>query len=138
MLDVGTMAPDFEATLDDGTSFRLSDLRDKKNVVLYFYPAAFSGGCTRQACQFRDSYEAISAYDAVIIGVSKDTASKHTASRQRYNLGFPMIRATDDLLRTYDVKTFLRIRARVTYVIDKAGMVRSAFRHDIAIGRHVD
>src|SRR4051794_14474280 len=119
MLDVGTMAPDFEATLDDGTPFRLSDLRDKKNVVLYFYPAAFSGGCTRQACQFRDSYEAISAYDAVIIGVSKDTASKHTAFRQRYKLGFPMIRATDDLLRTYDIKTFLRIRARVTYVIDR-------------------
>jgi peroxiredoxin Q/BCP len=138
MLEVGTIAPDFEATLDDGTLFRLSDLRGKKNVVLYFYPAAFSGGCTRQACQFRDSYDAISDYDAVIIGVSKDTASKHTAFRERYNLGFPMIGATDGLLRNYDVKTFLGYRARITYVIDKSGVIRSAFRHDIAIGRHVD
>ena len=138
MLDVGSMAPDFAATLDDGTPFRLSELRGQKNVVLYFYPAAFSGGCTKQACQLRDNYDVISEHDAVIIGVSKDTAAKHAAFRERYSLGFPMVGATKELLDTYDVKSFLGLRARITYVIDKAGIIRSAFRHDVAIGRHID
>ena len=105
---------------------------------MYFYPAAFTSGCTKQACAFRDNYDAISEYDAVIIGVSTDAASKHAAFRERYNLGFPMVGATKDLLKTYDALGFLGLRARVTYVIDKAGVIRSAFRHDVAIGRHVD
>ncbi|MGE0059636.1 MAG: redoxin domain-containing protein, partial [Dehalococcoidia bacterium] len=53
MLKVDQPAPDFETVLDDGSPFRLSDLRGDKNVVLYFYPADFTGGCTAQACSFR-------------------------------------------------------------------------------------
>jgi len=137
MLKVGTPAPDFEATLDDGSSFRLSDLRADKNVVLYFYPKSFSGGCTAQACSFRDNYDSISAYDAVIVGVSADAVDSQAAFKTRYELGFPLVADEDKRVSNlYGTIGSFGIRARVTYIIDKQGVIRSAFRHDIAIGRH--
>jgi thioredoxin-dependent peroxiredoxin len=132
-------APDFETTLEDGTPFRLSDLRGKQNVVIYFYPADFTGGCTAQACRFRDNYDAVKAYDAAIIGVSGDSAESHASFREKYSLGFPLIADEDrSIAALYDVKSSIpKIRPRITYVIDKQGIIRAAFRHDVAIGRHL-
>jgi peroxiredoxin Q/BCP len=139
VLQPGTTAPDFTAQLDDGSEFRLSDLRGEKNLVLYFYPKDFSQGCTRQACSFRDSYHAVKAFDALIVGVSRDSDASHASFREEHGLEFPLISDTDgSLARLYDVTSMLPlIRPRVTYVIDKQGVIRTAFRHDIAIGRHL-
>lgn len=139
MLAPGTVAPDFTARLDDGSEFRLAEMRGPKNVVLYFYPKDFSQGCTRQACAFRDSYAAVQAYDAVIIGVSRDSEASHASFKQEHALSFPLISDADGRLSDlYDVKSVMPvIRPRVTYVIDKQGVIRSAFRHDLAIGRHL-
>lgn len=138
MLGIGTQAPDFETTLDDGTRFRLSDLRGSRNLVLYFYPADFTAGCTSQACSFRDNYDAIQKYDAVIVGVSKDPAEKHVSFRERHNLGFPLIADEDRAIaKQYEATSRLPIPPRITYVIDKQGVIRAAFRHDLAIGRHL-
>jgi peroxiredoxin Q/BCP len=138
MLRAGDIAPDFTAPLDDGSTFRLSDYRGRKNVVLYFYPAAFSGGCTAQACSIRDSYDAVGRNDAVLFGVSADSAQRQADFREKHHLPFPMITDPDKrLLRLYDTLAFGVIRLRVTYVIDKAGIIRAAFRHDLRIGRHV-
>jgi peroxiredoxin Q/BCP len=139
MLKAGDSAPDFEALLDDGSTFRLTDYRGSKNVVLYFYPADFTAGCTAQACSFRDSYAAITAYDAIIVGVSHDSAESHRSFKEKHHLSYPIITDPDGRLeQLYDVKSSLPlIRPRVTYVIDKAGVIRTAFRHDIAIGRHL-
>src|SRR5690606_6970381 len=110
-----------------------------KNVVLYFYPADFTGGCTAQACSFRDNYDTIKRFDAVIVGVSGDSAESHVSFREQHGLGFPLISDPDrTLAELYDVKTSVpKLRPRVTYVIDKQGVIRAAFRHDIAIGRHL-
>jgi peroxiredoxin Q/BCP len=139
LLQPGQQAPDFEANLDDGSSFRLADHRGQRNVVLYFYPRDFSGGCTAQACSFRDSYASIGAYDAIIVGVSRDSAESHRAFKEKHGLAYPIVTDPDGTLAdTFDVRTALPlIRPRVTYVIDKAGVIRAAFRHDIAIGRHL-
>lgn len=139
MLSVGTPAPDFSARLDDGSEFRLGSQRGEKNVVLYFYPRDFSAGCTKQACSFRDSYAAVQAYDALIIGVSGDSEASHASFKAEHGLSFPLIADADGRLRElYGVTTRLPLlRPRVTYVIDKQGVIRSAFRHDIAIGRHL-
>jgi peroxiredoxin Q/BCP len=139
MLQSGLPAPDFSARLADGGEFRLSALRGVKNVVLYFYPKDFSQGCTRQACSFRDSYAAVQAHDAVVVGVSRDSEASHASFRQEHGLGFPLISDEDGRLgELYDVKGVLPLlRPRVTYVIDKRGVIRSAFRHDVAIGRHL-
>ncbi len=139
MLQVNTTAPDFETKLDDGSSFRLSALQGKKNVVLYFYPADFTGGCTAQACSFRDNYDAVQAFDAIIVGVSGDSVEKHVAFKEKHSLGFPLIADEDRRIATkYEVTSAIpMIRPRITYVIDKEGVIRSAFRHDLAIGKHL-
>lgn len=139
MLAVGTLAPDFTARLDDGTEFRLADMRGDKHVVLYFYPKDGSSGCTAQACSFRDSYAAIRAYDAVIYGVSGDSEESHRSFKADHALSFPLISDPDGRIRDlYEVKSTLPgFRPRITYVIDKQGTIRSAFRHDIAISRHL-
>ena len=139
MLTLNQPAPDFETTLDDGTPFLLSDLRGEMNIVLYFYPADFTGGCTAEACSFRDNYDTVKRYDAVIIGVSNDSQESHVSFREKHNLGFPLISDPDRRIAgLYEVTSSLpKIRPRITYVIDKEGVIRAAFRHDIAIGRHL-
>ena len=89
MLKAGTKAPLFEAPLDDGSTFRLADLAGDKNVVLYFYPKDFTAGCTKQACDFRDGDASIRAYDAVIVGISRDSLESHRAFKERYSLSLP-------------------------------------------------
>lgn len=139
MLNVGSPAPDFTAKLDDGTTFRLADQRGQKNVVLYFYPKDFSAGCTKQACSFRDSFASIGRYDAMILGVSSDSEDSHRSFRERHELSFPLISDPDGKLSDlYEVRSLIPIyRPRITYVIDKQGIVRGAFRHDLAIGKHL-
>jgi thioredoxin-dependent peroxiredoxin len=139
MLRVNSPAPDFEATLDDGSPFRLSGLRGEKNVVLYFYPKDFSGGCTRQACSFRDNYNAVKGYDAVIIGVSSDDEESHRRFKEEHSLPFPIITDPDrKVSELYGLRPILGlIRPRATYVIDKQGVIRKAFQHNVFIGRHL-
>jgi peroxiredoxin Q/BCP len=141
MLAVGTQAPDFTATLDDGSTFHLADHRGARNVVLYFYPKDFTPGCTKEACGFRDNYGAIYAYDAIIAGVSGDTEGSHASFREQHNLPFPLIADPEkELLAKYDARggLFAFMPPRATYVIDKEGVIRAAMRHDIFVGRHVD
>jgi peroxiredoxin Q/BCP len=139
MLAPGTPAPDFTATLDDGTEFHLADYRGKKHVVLYFYPKDFTPGCTAEACSFRDNYSAIAAYDAIIIGVSGDSAESHAAFREKHSLPFPLIADPEGRLRAlYDAKGWIPwMPPRVTYVIDKEGIIRAAMRHDFRVTAHV-
>lgn len=139
MLRPGTPAPDFTATLDDGSTFRLADERGKRHVVLYFYPKDFSPGCTAQACSFRDNYDAIRARGAVVIGVSADDTVSHARFRERHALPFPLIADPERRLHElYDVKGWLPfLPPRVTYVIDREGIIRAALRHDLRVSAHV-
>ena len=139
MLKIGTEAPDFEAPLDDGGAFRLSDWRGKSNVVLYFYPKDETPGCVREACGFRDIYADIEREGAAVIGVSTDTAERHRAFRAHHGLPFPLVADVDKRVsELYEARgLFGLMTARITYVIDRAGIIRAAFRHEIAIGGHV-
>jgi peroxiredoxin Q/BCP len=141
MLKVGEKAPDFAAAMDGGTEFRLSEWYGKKYVVLYFYPKDFTVGCTRQACAFRDNYKEILKNDAIIVGISTDSAESHRAFREKYALPFPLIGDTDKKVTAlYDAERRFSFPGaqRVTYVIDKNGVICGAFRHELAIGRHQD
>lgn len=140
MLSVGTPAPPFQSTLDDGSTFDLAAQKGQKNVVLYFYPKDFTPGCTKEACSFRDNYDAISGYDAIIVGVSSDSSGRHQEFREKHDLPFPLIADSDGKLRKlYDAKGLLPFMPpRITYVIDKEGVIRTASRHDIQVDRHVE
>jgi peroxiredoxin Q/BCP len=138
MLTAGTTAPDFTAPLDDGSSFTLSASRGRKHVVLYFYPKDFTAGCTAQACSCRDSYGAIAAHDAIIVGVSSDGADSHASFKERHGLPFPLVADRDGWLRErYDVKGWIPwVPPRITYVSDKEGVIRAAIRHDFRVREH--
>ena len=139
MLNEGTQAPDFEGEADDGSTFRLADYRGRKNVVLYFYPKDFTPGCTREACNFRDESEALEKYDAIVVGISSDTTESHSSFKEQHKLPFPLIADPDKrIIKTYEALGLLGfITARVTYVINKQGVIRKGFRHDLSIGKHL-
>ena len=90
MVSEGDAAPDFELTSDGGETVRLSDLRGRP-VVLYFYPRDDTPGCTKEACGFRDAYDAFAERDAVILGVSPDTEASHVRFKEKYDLPFVLL-----------------------------------------------
>jgi peroxiredoxin Q/BCP len=139
MLNVGTAAPQFTATLDDGSTFDLASFLGAKNVVLSFYPKDFTGGCTAQACSFRDNYSLVGQYDAVLFGISGDGEASHSKFRDKHDLPFPLIADPGRKVhRLYEAVGLLPfITPRITYVIDRAGVIRDAIRHDFRVKEHV-
>jgi peroxiredoxin Q/BCP len=89
-LNVGDSAPDFTALTDEGKKVKLSDYRGKR-VVVYFYPADDTPGCTTQACSFRDNYAEIEERNATVLGVSPDNQSSHQKFKTKYNLPFTLL-----------------------------------------------
>lgn len=139
MLKAGTLAPDFTGTLDDGSTFELAKFRGEKNVILYFYPKDFTPGCTAQACSFRDNYAEIERFDAIIVGVSGDSEDSHTSFKDKHELPFPLVADPGKQLhRMYEAVGLIPwMTPRITYVIDKAGVIQSAIRHDFRVKEHV-
>jgi len=83
-------APDFELQDDTGTTRRLSDYRGRP-VILYFYPADDTSGCTKEACNFRDDYSAYEKANVTILGVSPDSVASHVKFKKKYHLPFPLL-----------------------------------------------
>lgn len=139
MLAVGSKAPEVSGALDDGSGFILSEALAEKNVVLYFYPRDFTPGCTREACAFRDNYAAIGEHGAMIVGVSTDSADRHSSFRESLKLPFPLLADPEHkVIDAYDARGLFGFgTARVTYVIDRQATIRAAIRHDLNIGAHV-
>ncbi len=138
-VNVGDTAPDFTLASQRGEMVTLSQFRAKKNVVLYFYPKDESRGCTREACTFRDSYELFTDLGAEVIGVSADTVESHKSFAEHYNLPFTLLSDTDDRVRNlYGATSSLGIiPGRVTFVIDKKGVVRHVFSSQLQPEKHV-
>lgn len=141
MLAIDDLAPDFRAETSDGTTFRLSDYKNKNNIVLFFYTKDFSPICTKQACQFRDEYEYIKGLNCEIIGVSYDSIDRHREFKKANRLPYHLVSdQAKNIARKYEVTRFggyLPFVKRVTYVIDKSGMIRNAIHHEFNIVRHV-
>jgi peroxiredoxin Q/BCP len=129
-LSEGTKAPYFEAQDQHGKTVRLSDFNGKANIVLYFYPKDDTPGCTAQACSLRDGLGAIQAAGAIVLGVSADDASSHQAFSMKYSLPFSLLADPKRaIIEAYGVKMpVLGIAKRVTFIIDKQGLVRRILR----------
>jgi peroxiredoxin Q/BCP len=132
-------APDFTCEAHDGRQVRLADYRGSSVVVLYFYPKDGTPVCTKEACAFRDAYEEFTKLGAVVIGVSADSPERHRAFVANQALPFLLLSDQDGSLRkAYQVPRTLSIMpSRVTYVIDKAGVVRHVFSALLLADRHV-
>lgn len=130
MLEVGTKAPDFTLPDKDGKMVSLSDFAGKR-VVLYFYPKDNTPGCTRQACAFAGAYEEFKTLDAVVIGVSKDSAASHQKFAEKYDLPFVLLSDPElTAIQAYGVWQEKKLYGKVsmgvvrsTYVIDKNGVI---------------
>jgi peroxiredoxin Q/BCP len=136
-LKVGSKAPDFEGLTDEGQRFKLYEVVGKKNVVLYFYPKDETPGCTAEACSFRDNWEEVKKYDAVVVGVSSDSVESHKQFKMRHSLPFTLVSDPDKNIRKlYDVKGSL-MPPRVTFVIDKEGVIRHVYDSQLNATAHV-
>ena len=137
---VGDKAPDFKLRDQNGRSVSLADYRGQKAVVLYFYPKDETPGCTKEACSFRDSYEDFVKAGAEVIGVSGDSVGKHQAFAEHHRLPFTLLADEGNALRkAYGVPATLWILpGRVTYVIDRQGVVQHVFDSQLQATKHID
>jgi peroxiredoxin Q/BCP len=136
----GTPAPDFELRDQHGNLVRLSQYRGKSEVVVYFYPKDDTAGCTIEACRFRDDFEKFRATGAEILGISDDSSEAHERFASKYKLPFTLLSDSGGRVRKlYGVKkTFGVIPGRVTFVIDRQGIVRHVFSSQSSPARHVE
>jgi peroxiredoxin Q/BCP len=138
-IKIGDKAPNFTLLSQTGEKVILSDLIGKKNIVLYFYPKDKSRGCTSQACEFRDKYEVFTDLGAEVIGISSDDTKSHESFADEYNLPFILLSDEKDKVRKlFGVKSTLGvISGRVTFVIDKKGIVRHIFSSQFQPKKHI-
>jgi peroxiredoxin Q/BCP len=141
MSQAGDQAPDFELPDQHGESVRLSTVLQKGPVVLFFYPAALSPGCTREACHFRDIVAEFTECDAQILGISADDIAKQKKFDDTHSLGYPLLADTDGTVaRAYGVKR--RIPGlpakRATFVIGGDQKVLAAIHSELNMNIHAN
>jgi peroxiredoxin Q/BCP len=132
MLKIGDQAPDFELQDENGEAVRLKDFRGKSSVVLMFYPADNTPGCTKQLCTARDDYDRYEAAGVAVFGVNPGSAGTHKKFSEKHGLRTPLL--LDDggrVSRAYDALMpipLLTIVNRTVVGIDRDGIVRFAER----------
>ena len=136
----GLKAPDFTLRSQSGKMVSLTDFLNRKPVVLYFYPKDDTPGCTKEACAFRDEYEEFRKLDAEVIGISSDSVESHRSFSEKHSLPFTLLSDEGGKVRKlYGVpNTFGLFPGRVTYVIDKEGVVGHVFSSQLGATRHVE
>lgn len=136
---IGDKAPDFTLPSQTGENITLSHFLGKNHIVLYFYPKDETRGCTTQACSFRDNYEIFKDLGAEVIGVSSDNIESHQTFANKHHLPFILLSDTDKKVRKlYGVSSTLGlIPGRVTYIIDKDGIIRYIFSSQFRPQKHI-
>lgn len=137
---IGDSAPNFALFSETGDAVELQEYIGTKPVVLFFYPKDNSAICTKEVCYFRDNFEEFQKIDnAQVIGISSDTEDSHKKFSDTHNLPFILLSdPNEDVRREYGVpKTLGIVPGRVTYVIDKKGVIRHIFSSQLNYKRHV-
>lgn len=143
-IEIGQQAPDFTLKDQEGKDVSLSNFQGK-NIILYFYPKDMTPGCTTQACDFRDNYEAFEQYNTVIIGISPDQIERHQKFIAKHGLPFKLLADTEqEVAKLYDVwklkkmfgKEFYGIE-RSTFIINQAGILQKEFRK-VKVKGHIE
>jgi peroxiredoxin Q/BCP len=137
---VGDKAPDFTLPGQSGTMVSLRDFVGTKIIVLYFYPKDFSRGCTAEACAFRDSYDVFVEAGAQVVGVSPQSVDSHNRFAMVNKLPFVLLSDESGKVRDlYGVPSTLGLfSGRVTYIIDKKGIVRHMFSSQFNPTKHME
>jgi len=136
----GARAPEFSLANQDGQTVTLQSLLGKGPVVVYFYPKDETAGCTAEACAFRDSYDVFQQAGASVVGVSDDSVESHRGFASHHGLPFLLLSDTGGTLRNaFGVPRALfgMVPGRMTFVLDKDGVVRHSFNSSISFKKHV-
>ncbi len=139
LLNVGDAAPDFTLVSQTGESVSLRNLVGRREIVLYFYPKDYTSGCTAEACAFRDTYEVFKEQGAEVVGVSSDSTDSHKGFASKHNL--PFILLSDEsgkVRRLYGASSTFGLPGRVTYIIDRAGIIRHVFSSQFSPKKHIE
>lgn len=139
VIKVGEKAPQFRVTTTLGEEVTHETYRGKI-LVIYFFPKAFTTGCTIESKQFRDAVPELRDLGAEVVGVSVDSLETQCEFAKSIRASFPMIGDSDrSVSKAFDVLWPLIGKAqRVTYVIDQEGIVRGVFHHEVRVGKHLD
>lgn len=140
MLKPGDTAPEIDALASDGKRFRLSAQASKLCTVVYFFPKAFTPGCTKETRRFRDNYAELQLAGASIVGISTDDHVLQCSFAESLRAPFPMIGDADRTISTaYAVLWPLIARPkRVTFIINALRTVEAVFQHEVQIAKHGD
>ena len=138
MLKSGASAPEFALQDENGEEVSLSSLLADGPLILYFYPADFTPGCTKEACSIRDIHDDIQAVGLTVVGVSPQDAGSHQKFRDKHELPFKLLCDPEkEVIKMYDVDGPLGIGVRrVTYLINQDRTIADAVQADLMIGRH--
>jgi len=125
MPKAGDPAPPFQGQDQEGQTVKLADFTGKKAVLLYFYPKDFTGGCTKEACGFRDRLGDLQTNNVQVIGVSFDSAESHKKFITEYKLNFPLLADTEGkIVAAYDTKMpLIKMSKRVSFLIGTDGKI---------------
>jgi peroxiredoxin Q/BCP len=136
---IGDRAPRFTLLNQLGTPVTLDSFIGQKPIVLFFYPKDDTPGCTAESCAFRDRYQVFQEAGAEVIGISADSSTSHAQFAQKYSLPFLLLSDTENKVRTlYGVPaTLFVLPGRVTYVIDRSGIVQHIFDSQLDFKGHV-
>jgi peroxiredoxin Q/BCP len=140
MLPIGSRAPEFTLPDHDDRNVSLTTLLNRGPLILYFYPADFTPGCTREACMLRDVHDEILKVGLAVAGVSPQGPERHREFRDKYKLPFTLLcDAEKFVIKMYDVNGPLGLGVRrATYLIDQARQVKGAVLADFRISHHED
>ena len=138
MLDVGSRAPEFLLSNDQGGETSLSDLLIDGPLILYFYPADFTPGCTKEACSIRDIHNDIQSVGLQVAGISPQDEESHTRFREEHDLPFVLLSDPDKVaIKMYDVDGPFGVGVRrATFLINQDRKIQDAVMADVRIGRH--
>jgi peroxiredoxin Q/BCP len=138
MLAPGSRAPEFTLPDQDGRDRSLTSLLSDGPLILYFYPADFTPGCTAEACALRDLNTDIRRAGLRVVGISPQSAESHKRFAEKYGLKYTLLADPDKtVIKMYDADGPLGIAVRrITYLIDQGRIVQDALLADFRIGRH--
>jgi len=138
MLAKGTKAPEFELPDQAGKRHTLKSLLKDGPLILYFYPADFTPGCTKEACSFRDLHQELMKANLRVVGVSPQDEESHRRFAEKHDLNFPLLADPDKkAVKAYDVDGPLGFGVRRgTYLIGRDGKIQDAVLADLRIGAH--
>jgi peroxiredoxin Q/BCP len=140
MLKPGDRIPDLTLPGPGGAPRSLLELAAKKTLVVYFYPKDETLGCTVEACSFRDAYEDFTSAGAEVVGISDDSVESHESFAKNHRLPFILLSDPGGAARkAFGVQpsTFGLVKGRVTFVVDRGGIVRMAFESQVRVNKHV-